>query len=141
MIAVDLVRRFHTWQLIRSAHGWSQSAKLEEEVLSKNVRNYYSPVYTRAIHTEIIEQLSSSYFINLLRLFVALHEPVTQFRSGRGTIFVGATEDLSIKDKILRKFNPPYVPDMDGVWERLIGKVKRIMNAMILQNQRRNLTH
>lgn len=39
------------------------------------------------------------------------------------------------------KFNPTHAPHMGGVWERLIGTVKRILNAMFLQRQGRDLTH
>ena len=39
------------------------------------------------------------------------------------------------------KFIPPHTQHIGGVWERLIGTVKRIMNAMLLQRQRKNLTH
>lgn len=63
----------------------------------------FTCLVTRAFHIEIIEQLSSLSFINALRRFVALHGPVTQFRSGRGTIFVDATEDLSIKAEFIEE--------------------------------------
>lgn len=39
------------------------------------------------------------------------------------------------------KFNPTHAPHMGGVWERLIGTVKRIFNAMFLQRQGRGLIH
>ena len=50
----------------------------------------------RAIHIEVIEELSSSAFINALRRFVTIRGKVKQFRSGRGTNFVGSTNDLQI---------------------------------------------
>nr|XP_034322379.1 uncharacterized protein LOC117688425 [Crassostrea gigas] len=116
----------------------------------------FSCLVTRAIHIEIIEQLTSSSFINALKRFVAIRGPVTQFRSDRGTNFVGALEDLTIDAEFIEKgpvldflsnnrttwkFNPPHAPHMGGVWERLIGTVKRILNAMLLQRHGRNLTH
>lgn len=54
---------------------------------------------TRGIHIEWIEELSSSSFINALRRFTAIRGPVQQFRSDRGTNFVGAIQDLSILAK------------------------------------------
>ncbi|XP_062584179.1 uncharacterized protein LOC134245966 [Saccostrea cucullata] len=63
----------------------------------------FTCLVTRAIHIEIIEQLTSSSFINALRRFVALRGPVTQFRSDRGTNFVGASEDLSINVEFIEK--------------------------------------
>ncbi|XP_053372777.1 uncharacterized protein LOC128546362 [Mercenaria mercenaria] len=50
----------------------------------------------RAVHIELIEEMSSSAFINALRRFVAIRGNVTEFRSDRGTKFVGATDDLGV---------------------------------------------
>lgn len=110
---------------------------------------------TRGIHIELIEELSSSSFINALRRFTAIRGPVQQFRSDRGTNFVGAIQDLSILAKftedhtvrnylaengVIWVFNPPHASHMGGAWERLIGVARRILDAMLLRNHR-NLTH
>lgn len=50
----------------------------------------------RAIHIEVIEDMSSSTFINALRCFVVVQGKVKQFRSDRRSNFVGATADLRI---------------------------------------------
>lgn len=39
--------------------------------------------------------MGASSFINTMRRLIALKGPVLQFRSDRGTNFVGATNDLS----------------------------------------------
>ncbi|XP_033755843.1 uncharacterized protein LOC117338595 [Pecten maximus] len=116
----------------------------------------FTCLVTRAIHIEVIEQLSSSSFINALRRFISVRGPVIQFRSDRGTNFVGATEDLAIDARFVENdhvadflsdgkikwiFNPPYSPHMGGAWERLIGVAKNILNSMLLQQQRKSLTH
>lgn len=110
---------------------------------------------TRAIHIEVIEELSSAAFINALRRFIAIRGPVVQFRSDRGTNFIGATQDLSINAEFVEKgpvgtflsnsgtswiFNPPHASHMGGAWERLIGVSRRILDSMLLQN-RVELTH
>lgn len=59
----------------------------------------FTCLVTRGIHIELIEELSSSSFINALRRFTAIRGPVQQFRSDRGTNFVGAIQDLSILAK------------------------------------------
>ena len=51
---------------------------------------------TRGIHIEMIEDMSSSSFIHALRRFISLRGPVKEFRSDRGTNFVGATDGLRI---------------------------------------------
>ena len=111
---------------------------------------------TRAIHIEVIEEMSSSSFINALRRLIAIRGKVTQFRSDRGTNFVGATADLGVqaihvedgpvKDFLFKKgtvwvFNPPHSSHMGGVWERMIGVTRRILESMMRDVSSRNLTH
>lgn len=115
----------------------------------------FTCMVTRAIHIEVIEELSSAAFINALRRFIAIRGPVVQFRSDRGTNFIGATQDLSINAEFVEKgpvgtflsnsgtswiFNPPHASHMGGAWERLIGVSRRILDSMLLQN-RVELTH
>lgn len=61
----------------------------------------FTCLVTSAVHIEVIEELTSSSFINALRRFVSLRGPVQRFRSDRGTNFVGATEDLLITSKFV----------------------------------------
>jgi hypothetical protein len=111
---------------------------------------------TRAVHIEVIEELSTSSFINALRRFIAIRGPLVQFRSDRGTNFVGATSELSIDPMFIEKepvkgflsnnktswlFNPPYAHHMGGAWERLIGVSRRILDGLLTENKGRNLTH
>lgn len=56
----------------------------------------FTCLVTRAIHTEIIGELSSSAFIDAVRRFIAIRGPVTLFRSDRGTNFVGVLDSFSI---------------------------------------------
>ncbi|XP_053381914.1 uncharacterized protein LOC128549337 [Mercenaria mercenaria] len=62
-----------------------------------------------AVHIEVIDEMSSSSFINALRRFVSLRGAVKQFRSDRGTNFVGATdflgiEAINVEDSPMRNF-------------------------------------
>lgn len=50
----------------------------------------------RAVHIELVDEMSSSAFINALRRFTAIRGHVKEFRSDRETYFVGATDDLNI---------------------------------------------
>ena len=110
----------------------------------------------RAVHIEIIEEMSSSSFINALKRFTSLRGPVSEFRSDRGTNFVGAAKELNletlfVEDKevssflqtnsIAWKFNPPAASHMGGVWERMIGVIRRILDSMLLDMRRKPLTH
>ena len=100
----------------------------------------------RAVHIEIIEDMSSSAFINALRRFVSIRGKVKQFRSDRGTNFVGATdsiqvETINVEDEKTKSFlsssgalwlfNAPHSSHMGGSWERMIGIARRILESML----------
>ncbi|XP_053403242.1 uncharacterized protein LOC128558339 [Mercenaria mercenaria] len=110
----------------------------------------------RAIHIEVVEEMSASAFMNALRRFIAQHGNVKLFRSDRGTNFVGATKDLNVnvinvedgcvnnllKQKgVLWVFNPPHASHMGGAWERMIGVVRRILDSILSEASCKTLTH
>lgn len=121
---------------------------------SKRWAVLFTCLYTRAIHIEVIEELS--FFINCLRRFISLRGNVKEIRSDRGSNFVGATEDLdvnviNVEDNPVREFlydqkvtwifNPPHSSHMGGVWERMIGIARRILDSMLMDLHSRHLTH
>ena len=59
---------------------------------SKRWAIIFTCLTTRAIHIEVVEEMSSSPFINSLRKFVAILGSVKSFRSDQGTNFVGETD-------------------------------------------------
>ena len=108
---------------------------------------------TRANHIEVVDELSSSVFINALRRFVA--GKAKTFCSDHGINFIRATEAFKIDTIYVETgpvsnclyncgsvwiFNPPYASYMGGVWERMIGVSHRILDALIMDNSYR-LTH
>ncbi|XP_026113195.1 uncharacterized protein LOC113091779 [Carassius auratus] len=112
----------------------------------------FSCLNTRAVHLEVVESLSASSFICALRRFLAVRGPVKHFRSDRGTNFVGAVKELQIdsSDSELKgflqnqgctwTFNAPHSSHMGGVWERMIGIARRILEALLMKTPTR-LTH
>ena len=111
---------------------------------------------SRAIHIEILETMDASSFICALRRFFALRGPVMKLRCDHGTNFVGGKSQLD--DALLEMdqtqiqkftaehicewiFNPPHASHFGGVWERQIGTVRRILDAMLLEIGRAQLTH
>lgn len=122
---------------------------------SKRWALMFTCLTTRAVHIELIEEMSSSSFINALRRMTAVRGPVKLFRSDRGTNFVGATDQIGI-DAInvedsevsahlsntgsVWKFNPPHSSHMGGVWERMIGISRNVLNGLLIQNKKA-LTH
>lgn len=63
---------------------------------SKRWAVVFTCLYTRAVHIELLEDMSSSSFINALRRLIALRGRVKLIRSDRGTNFVGAAQELKL---------------------------------------------
>ncbi|CAJ0607734.1 unnamed protein product [Cylicocyclus nassatus] len=115
---------------------------------SKNGDNMYIALYTclvtRAVHLEVVENLSAGAFLNSFIRFVSRRGVPKLVRSDCGTNFrLGSKiiEELSkpceyeaqsvmsysATNGIKWLFNPPASPWMGGVWERLVGSVKRCL--------------
>lgn len=122
---------------------------------SKKWAVLFSCLTTRAVHIELIAEMSSSAIINALRRFISIRGEVKLYRSDRGSNVVGATEDLGIqainvedqqmKDYLLETgstwiFNSPC-SFMGGAWERMIGSARRMLDSMLSKIHEGNLTH
>ena len=126
-IGVDV---FGPWEVItRKTRGGAAN--------SKRWAALFTCLSTRAVHIEVLESMSTSSFINAYRRLVALRGKVSIIRSDQGTNFVGA--EKLIKD-VKWIFNPPHASHMGGVWERMIGVSRRILDAMFQENAK-NITH
>ncbi|KAM4012210.1 uncharacterized protein ACNLHF_005183 [Anomaloglossus baeobatrachus] len=109
----------------------------------------------RAVQIEVIETMDTSSFINAFRRFISLRGHVKHIRSDRGSNFVGACGELKIPsnldiNQVERRlselgctwtFNPPHSSHMGGVWERMIGIARRILDSIFLQLGPSKLTH
>lgn len=109
---------------------------------------------TRAIHIEVVTDLSSDAFIAAFKRLVGRRGNVATLYSDNGTNFVGASKILEldskeairsyneeVHEKLSRlstqfKFNPAASPWMGGIWERNIGSIKyhlkRIVGSRVL---------
>ena len=107
---------------------------------------------SRAIHIEMLDDLSTDTFINGLRCFISIRGKVRQIRSDQGSNFVGAKNEFekSLKeldnDKINNYlseqdcdfvFNAPHASHVGGVWERQIRTVRSVLVGVINQSQGR----
>ena len=123
---------------------------------SKRWAVLFTCLTTRAIHIEVIESMDASCFINALRRFLALRGPAVQFRSDCGTNFVGARNELqsSLKemdDGAIQSylategcswiFNAPHASHVGGVWERMIGMTRRILDSVLADLAPIRLSH
>ncbi|XP_048846374.1 uncharacterized protein LOC125717469 [Brienomyrus brachyistius] len=102
----------------------------------------------RAIHLEMLEDLTTDAFLNALRCFIAIRGTVRQIRSDQGTNFVGAKNELErglmeldkerISIYLARKqcdflMNVPEASHTGGVWERQIRTVRSVMITVLAQ--------
>ena len=116
----------------------------------------FTCLVSRAIHIETVEEMSTSSFINALKRFISIRGPVKLIRSDRGTNFVGAVKELNLpaftdeggdvnnflsNQGCIWLFNPPHASHMGGAWERMIGVVRNIMNAILIDHHPKTLTH
>ena len=105
---------------------------------------------------ELLELLDASLFLRALRRFFAIRGPALRLRCDRGTNFVGAKTEIDEalvemdKESVAKYlseqncewlFNPPHTSHYGGVWERQIGTIRRILDAMPLELGARQLTH
>lgn len=107
----------------------------------------YTCLTTRAVHLEVVEDMSAGAFLNCFVRFISRRGVPHLIRSDCGTNFrLGSKiiEELSSSNSsghsvmsysadngIQWVFNPPASPWMGGVWERLVGSVKRCMRKSI----------
>ncbi|XP_067948721.1 uncharacterized protein [Watersipora subatra] len=105
----------------------------------------FTCLYSRAIHIELLEELTTDAFINALRCFVAIRGPVLTLFSDQGTNFMGAQNEFQrqidvttdedvrnylIANKIEFRMNSPDASHQGGVWERMIRSVRAVLNGM-----------
>lgn len=123
---------------------------------SKRWAIIFTCMSTRGVHIEVVEEMSTSSFINAFKRFVSIRGDVKLIRSDRGTNFVGATDHLGINrinvedgpiknylhdNGIEWHFNSPHSSHMGGIWERMIRTTRSILNSMIAKLPGRELSH
>lgn len=94
---------------------------------------------TKAIHTELVTELSSEAYLAALRRFVARRGRCSRLVSDQGKNFVGANSTLQrlLKDvaehdhQIKFEFNPPGSPHFSGLAEAGIKAVKTHLSRVI----------
>ncbi|XP_073728111.1 uncharacterized protein [Misgurnus anguillicaudatus] len=101
---------------------------------------------SRAIHIEMLEDMSTDAFINALRCFIAIRGTVRQIRCDQGTNFIGAKNELNsalqeLDPERLSVFladkqcdfilNAPHSSHAGGVWERQIKTVRSVLSSTV----------
>jgi hypothetical protein len=103
---------------------------------------------TKAVHLEMVSDLSTSAFLASLDRLVARRGLPSDIYSDNGRNFVGAARQLheicnflaqsttAISDSLSSRaikwhFNPPYAPNFGGVWEAGVKSVKTLLYRLI----------
>jgi hypothetical protein len=84
----------------------------------------------RAIHLELVRDLSTETFINAFRRFVARRGPVKKLYSDNAKTFKGAIPILK-KMNVDSFYIPDRAPNWGGWWERLIKSTKEILRKSL----------
>lgn len=97
---------------------------------------------TKAIHLEIVSNMTTEAFLAVLRRFISRRGLCSEIYSDRGTNFIGARNDLpemlqqcqeDEQERLLNTFakmhikwemNPPYASHFGGLWEAGIKSTK-----------------
>ena len=107
---------------------------------------------SRAIHIEPLVGMDVSSFRNALSRFISLRGPVKTLRSHQGTNFVAAKSQLEQAINVGELsgfldarnmewiFNPPHASHQGGTWERKIGSVRRVLEALLRLSSNRGLS-
>lgn len=117
----------------------------------KEIKRYgllFTCLTSRAVHIEMIDDLSTDSFLNAFRCLVAMRGDVKTLYSDQGTNFKGAQSELAksiseITDTFHRSlatkfgceflFNTPSSSHMGGVWERQIQSARHALNGLRLE--------
>nr|XP_055045825.1 uncharacterized protein LOC129431793 [Misgurnus anguillicaudatus] len=104
---------------------------------------------SRAVHIELLNDMTTDSFINALRCFIAIRGTVQQLRSDQGSNFVGAKNALKVALKEMDTeriktflaerqcefvMNAPHASHVGGVWERQIRTVRSVLNSLLAQH-------
>ena len=98
---------------------------------------------SRAIHLELMDDMTSDSTVNAIRRFQARRGRVKMIRCDNGTNFLGAMKEMRnawqevdvgkrvVDAGIEWRFNPPKASNFGGVWERLIRTVRRVFESIV----------
>ncbi|PFX13107.1 hypothetical protein AWC38_SpisGene22835 [Stylophora pistillata] len=142
---------------LRGPHVIQKMADLpQDRTESKRWGLVFTCLNGRAIHIDVQESMDAGSFICALRRFFAIRGPTAVLRCDTGTNLVGGhielAEALKEMDETMIerfvtqhgcewKFNPPRTSRFGGVWERQIGTIRRVLDAMLAELGPRQLMH
>lgn len=110
----------------------------------KQIKRYgvlFTCLSSRAVHIEVVDDLSTDSFINAYRCLEALRGPVKLLRCDRGTNFVGADNEFkrNVSNFLTQRycvfeFNSPSASHTGGVWERMIRSARNVLAGVLARS-------
>ena len=92
----------------------------------------YTCTATRAVILDLVHSTSAANFVQSFRRFVARRGSPSLMVSDNGSAFVAdETQRYATNSFVEWKFNIPESPWMGGVWERLVGCVKKCLKRTV----------
>ena len=85
----------------------------------------------RAIHIEVLNSLEADAFINAFIRFSRRRRVPKIVYSDNGTNIASGSKEICESHEVEWKFIPPHAPNFGGAWERLVGVLKRVLNALL----------
>lgn len=82
---------------------------------------------SRAVHIEVLDDMSTTSFIHGVRNVIAIRGPIRVIYCDRGTNFMRAISEIFKKGSLEFKVNPPSASHMGGVWERMIRTARNVL--------------
>ena len=117
--------------------------KHKDKSVSKAYICLFTCASTRAIHLEVVTNLTESSFLQAFRRFVSRRSVPKVIMSDNATTFIAASEHLKRifqSDKVQREFRnrgiewrfiPKRAPWFGGFWERMIGLTKNCLKKVL----------
>ncbi|XP_072939166.1 uncharacterized protein [Epargyreus clarus] len=146
----DVAGQLHTARLLLD--NGSTSNFVTQELCGKLglvKRNTSSTVSVRAVHLELVSDLTKEAFLAAFNRFISRRGKPQRVYSDNGTTFVGAFNELSrlllassdsiasdlCNEGIEFKFIPAYTPHFGGIWEAAVKSIKHLLYKVL------SLTH
>ncbi|XP_018306186.1 uncharacterized protein, partial [Mycetomoellerius zeteki] len=126
------------------------SIKISRNKTGKAYLSIFICLSTKAVHFELVSDLSTTAFLNAIKRFIARRGRCVNLYSDNSTTFVGANNQLLelkeflakgatqgriqeylVEQSINWKFIPPYSPHMGGLWEAAVKSAKTHMKRVI----------
>ena len=142
MLSPELIQRTKPVHLERNSQNYNRQIKVYVAI--------FVCLAVKAVHIELVDDLTSEAFIAALRRFIARRGLCSTIHSDNGTNFIGANNELRelhdplqsddhnekvnaflANKQIEWRFIPPHSPHFGGLWEAAVKSSKRHLKLVV----------